>query len=452
MIMSADIKTVPVLMDGAAEFVRWFRAAAPYIHAFRGRTFVVACGEEVLHDGQIRALARDLNILAALGVRLVIAYDAQGGARLSVAARLRVSRPQPTDDRGLARVKKAVGTVRVEIEALLSMGPTRAAGGMVQVASGNFLGAKPMGVRGGVDFLHRGEVRRIDAAAIKKRLDHGDMVLLPPLGYAPNGEVFQLALEDVATQAAIALRADKLVFLIDSPGVNGSRGVLLRELNAPEAERVLEGRRKPAADVARYLPSAIQACRNGVSRAHLVSRHVDGALLLELFTHDGIGTMVTEEALERFRKADVRDVDVVLGLIEPLEREGVLVRRSRALLESEIERFFVLEHDASVVGCAALYPFSGARAAELACLVVHPDYRDAGRGAALLDFVIRAARRKGLRQLFVLTTRTAHWFLERGFVEARIQDLPGDRRSAYNYQRRSKIFVRRLNGERLQRA
>ncbi len=432
----------------SADFVQWFRSAAPYIYAFRGRTFVVAFGGEVVEDGKFVELVHDFNLLNSLGVRLVLVH----GARPQIEARLRergasiryVNGLRVTDRAALACVKEAAGSVRVDIEALLSMGLANSpmAGAEIRVASGNFVTAKPMGVRDGVDLEHTGEVRKIDAPGIKRRLDQGEIVLLSPVGYSPTGEVFNLTLEDVATSAAIALGAEKLVFLMDAPGVVGEGGGLMNALTALGAERFLRSGARPGEDVGLYLPCAVRACRSGVSRAHLISRHVDGALLLELFTHGGIGSMVTKDPVENLRQAGIDDVGGILALIEPLENDGVLVRRGRELLEMEIDRFAVLEHDGVIIGCAALYPFPQEDAAELACLAIREGYRSAGRGEMLLRHMEEQAGRQGVRRLFVLTTRTAHWFVERGFAEAGVEQLPKAKQGLYNYQRRSKVFMK----------
>lgn len=431
-------------------FVQWFRTATPYIHKFRGKTFVIAFGGEVVSEGQFVALAHDLNLLNSLGVRLVLVHGArpqieeeltERGAKILYVNGLRV-----TDEAALKCVKEAAGTVRVEVEALLSMGLANSpmAGADIRVGSGNFVTAKPMGVRNGVDLMHTGEVRKIDAVGILRRLDQNDIVLLSPLGYSPTGEVFNLSLEDVATATAIALDADKLIFLMNTSGLTGDDGELLRSLTTQEAESALVRPKGVMDDADFYLPCAVRACRNGVSRVHLISRHVDGALLQELFTHEGIGTMVAEDMLETLRPATINDVGGLLALIEPLESEGTLVRRSRELLEMEIDRFTVLEYDGLIIGCAALYPFPEERAAELACMAVNRDYRGAGRGEALLEYMQVEALRKGFGKLFVLTTRTAHWFVERGFIEAGVETLPKAKQGLYNYQRRSKVFVKKL--------
>lgn len=435
------------------DFVSLFRSVAPYIHAFGGSTFVIAFGGEVVDDGQFVALSHDLNLLASLEVRLVLVH----GSRPQIEKRLKRLKLTPkyvgglrvTDDEALEAVKEANGVIRVEIEALLSMGLVNSpmAGSDIRVASGNFVTAKPLGVREGVDLQHTGEVRKIDAQGIQKRLDDGEMVLLSPLGYSPTGEAFNLSLEDVAVSTAIALDAEKLIFLMDSTGVHNIRGELLREMTARKAQNLLNRARSPGAkgiseDEGYYLPAAIKACNHGVARTHLICRHSDGAILQELFTHNGIGTMITEEPLETLRQADIDDVGALLQLIEPLEAEGILVRRGRERLEMEIHHFYLMEHDNRVIGCAALYPFEAEKTAEFACLAIHPSYRGSGRGDRLFHFCEEQARERGFTSIFCLTTRTEHWFLERGFTESNIESLPPAKQQLYNLQRRSKVFVK----------
>ncbi len=429
-------------------FVRWFRDSTPYINAFRGRTFVITFGGELIAEQQFASFVHDIGLLNSLGVRLVLVH----GARPQIEERLKargvelqyVDGLRVTDAAALACVKEAAGTVRVEIEALLSMGLANSpmAGAHIRVASGNFVTAQPLGVRNGVDYQHTGEVRRVDAEAMQKQLNDGAVVVLSPLGYSPTGETFNLSAEDVATAAATYLRADKLIFLTDLKGVLDARRRLVRELTLAEAEQARQ--RKLPDELARSLGGALRACRAGVRRAHLISRHIDGALLLELFTRDGIGTLVTGEQFEGTRRAAIDDVGGVLELIEPLETDGTLVRRSRELLEMEIDQFVVTERDRTVIACAALYPFADEQVGELACMAVHRDYRKQGRGDDLLGFIERQARDMGIQRLFVLTTRTAHWFLERGFREADIKDLPIKKQAMYNYQRRSKVFIKAL--------
>jgi len=430
-------------------FVRWFRQAAPYVHAFRGRTFVIGLGGEVIAErARFVKLVHDLNLLAALGIRLVLVH----GARPQIEAGLREKRQRSryaaglriTDPASLTAVKQAAGVLRVEIEALLSQGLPNSpmAGAQIRVASGNYIAARPIGVVRGVDFQFTGLVRRVDGLGIARRLDAGEVVLIANLGYSPTGEVFNLAWEDVAEAVARTLKADKLLLYVEQLPT-GRRGQILSELTALEAETLLK-KDGLAAPTKSAIEHALRAVRGGVSRAHLVSRRADGATLLELFTHSGVGSMITADPVERLRPAKLEDVGGILALIEPLEADGTLVKRGRERLEREIGNFHVLEHDGTILGCAALYPFEGEKSAELACLAVVPEARDAGYGERLLHAIESQAKTMKLKRLFALTTRAQHWFVAQGFREDGVGVLPESRKALYNWKRGSKIFQKRL--------
>ena len=431
-------------------FVHLIRSAAPYVHAFRGRTFVIAFGGEVVADEQFLGVVHDLNLLHSLGIRLVVVHGCRPQVEAILSAQGIPSRyahgVRVTDADAMDCVLEAAGQVRSRIEALLSLGLANSpmAGARNRVSSGNYLTAKPMGVVGGVDMELTGEVRRIDSEAIAQRLDDGDIVLISPIGYSPTGEIFNLTVEEVATQVAVRLEAAKLIFLMDTDGVRNGRRQLVADLSTTDAEAMLARGAKLAADVRLYLPAAVRACNNGVKRAHLISRRLDGALLLELFTRDGVGTMVASTALAHLRSATIDDVGGILAIIGPLEEEGVLVRRSRERLEAEIERFVVAEYDNHIVGCAALYAFPDEKVGELAALAVEPDFRREGYGEALMREIEARAKKLKLAELFVLTTRTAHWFLERGYRSATIADLPQQKQALYNYQRKSLVYRKPL--------
>ena len=430
--------------------VNWFRATSPYNHAHRGKTFVVAFGGGAVAADDFAHLIHDIALLHGLGVRLVLVH----GARPQIEERLAlrgaaihyINGLRVTDDAALACVKDAAGAVRVEIEALLSMGLANSpmAGARIRVASGNFVTARPLGVRNGVDYCHTGVVRRVDADAIRQRLDNQAIALVPPLGYSPTGEVFNLSAADVAGAVAGALGADKLILLDEGRPLVSSKGGTVDALTPHEADALVARRKRLPAETGLLLRTAAEACRRGVKRAHVVSRQRDGALLEELFTRDGVGTLITSEPYEQLRTALIDDVAGILELLAPLEEAGVLVRRSRELLETEIHHFSVLDRDGMVVGCAGLYPFDKDGMGELACLVVHPDYRGAGRGDELLAAVEQQAREAGLTKIFALTTQTAHWFRERGFEPMAVQGLPMAKRRLYNYRRNSKVLAKVL--------
>jgi amino-acid N-acetyltransferase len=432
-----------------SDFVDWFRQSSPYIHAHRGKVFVLSFGGEALTDEGFADLVHDIALLNGLGIRLVLVPGArpqieQQLARRNAAMQV-VNGLRVTDEAALACVKEANGAVRVEIEALLSMGLANSpmAGVRIRVGSGNYVTAKPLGVIDGVDYQHTGEVRRVDAEALQQLLAGGAIALVPALGYSPTGEVFNLSAADVAGAVAAALGAHKLIFLTESKTAD-SRGRVISSMVPREVDRFLQRRKRISEEHARVLHNAASACRAGVNRVHILDRHHDGILLSELFTRDGAGTLITAEPYELTRTARIDDVGGILELIAPMEASGALVKRSRELLEQEIDQFTVVERDGAVIACAALYPFASEGLAELACVAVHPDYRGAARGDALLAHIEERARAAGLRGLFVLSTRTAHWFQERGFQKAAVERLPKRRRDLYNWRRGSKVFMKTL--------
>ena len=436
-------------------FVDWVRQATPYIHAHRGRTFVIAFGGEAVADPRFPDLIHDIALLHGLGVRLVLVH----GARPQIEERLGqrgielryVNGRRITDDAALICVKEAAGVARVEIEGLLSMGLANSpmAGVRIPVASGNFVTAKPIGVLDGVDYQHTGVVRRVDRQSLAQRLDAGAVALMPPLGYSPTGEVFNLSAADVGRSAAIALKADKLIFLIEEPGVCDASGALLSNVLSGEVEALLAAAAPTGValpeDLVQALRAGADACIHGVERVHLIDRHRDGALLRELYTRDGSGTLITGQPYEGMRPARIEDVNGILDLLRPMEERGVLVRRSRERLETEIDRFFLMERDGLVIACAALYPYPVQRSGELASVAVHEDYRNRGRGDRLLEHMEAIARTRGLARLFVLTTQTAHWFQERGFVPAAVDALPAEKQADYNLRRNSQVFIKDLS-------
>jgi amino-acid N-acetyltransferase len=320
----------------------------------------------------------------------------------------------------------------------------------VRVVSGNFLTARPVGIVDGVDFQHSGLVRRVDSGAIQMAIESGAVVLLSPFGFSPTGEAFNLSMEDVATSTAIALQADKLVFVGEVPGIRESRedpdSAIDTELSLAEAKRLLAA--LPAAsaptDPAFYLQHCVKACEGGVERSHILPFATDGAMLLEVFTHDGVGTMVVDEKLESLREATSDDVGGILQLIEPFEKDGTLVRRDRHEIERDINNYSVVEHDGIIFGCAALYPYPESRTAEMAALTVSPLAQGQGDGDRLLKRVEQRARAVGLDSIFVLTTRTMHWFIKRGFVQVDPDWLPEARKRKYNWDRRSQVLVKKL--------
>ena len=430
-------------------FVDWFRHCAPYIHAHRGRTFVIAFGGEAVADPEFHRLVHDLALLSSLGVRLIIVHGTrpqieerlrEAGIESEFHQGLRITRPE-----ALPCVKEAVGVTRVEIESKLSMSQPDSPmfGARVRVASGNFVTARPVGVREGVDHWYTGEVRKVDADGIRQRLDSGAVVLISNLGYSWTGDVFNLGVHEVASSVAEAIGADKLVCLTEADGFVGKDGNLVREIAPAAVEDLLKEHSNLPLDVQRWAWMAARACLGGVRRGHLLSRHINGGLLQELYTRDGVGTLIAVEAFEGMRVASARDLAGIIELIRPLEARGVLVPRSRERLEREIDHFVVLERDGMVIGCCALYGLDTG-SGEVSCFAIHPDYRKGGQGDSLLNFIERKAASQGLYKLFVLTTHTGHWFMERGYEMSEPEALPVERRSLYNPARNSKVLLKQL--------
>ena len=440
-------------------FVPWFRSVAPYIHKFRHQTFVVGLTGEAIAAGKLHSIAQDLAMIKAMGVKIVLVH----GFRPQVNEQLQAKGHQAkyshgiriTDSVALDCAQEAAGQLRFEIEAAFSQGlpNTPMAGSTVRVISGNFVTSRPVGIVDGVDFEHSGLVRKVDVAGIQRALDMDALVLLSPFGFSPTGEAFNLSMEEVATSVAIALKADKLLFLSEVPGIRtdpeapeGEDNPIDTELPLAQAKQLL-ARVPPSqrpTDTAFYLQHCVKACQGGVERSHIIPFAVDGALLLEIYVHDGIGTMVVDEKLEELREATADDVGGILQLIEPFEKDGTLVKRDRTEIERDIANYTIIEHDGVIFGCAALYPYPEKRTAEMAAVTVSPQSQGTGDGEKLLKRIEQRARNLGLESIFVLTTRTMHWFIKRGFVVVDPEWLPDARKRKYNWDRRSQVLVKKL--------
>ena len=442
------------MKERSTELVQGFRHSVPYINTHRGKTFVIMLGGEAIEHENFANIVNDIGLLHSLGIRLVVVY----GARPQIDSNLNEHHHEPvyhkhtrvTDSRTLELVKQAAGQLQLDITARLSMSlnNTPLQGAHINVVSGNFIIAQPLGVDDGVDYCHSGRIRRIDEEAIHRQLDNGAIVLMGPVAVSVTGESFNLTSEEVATQLAIKLKAEKLIGFCSSQGVIDEDGSIMSELLPNEAQtriEKLEASGDYNSGTVRFLRGAVKACRSGVGRSHLISYQEDGALVQELFSRDGIGTQIVMESAEQIRRANINDIGGILELIRPLEQQGILVRRSREQLEREIDQFTIIERDNLTIACAALYPFPEERIGEMACVAVHPDYRSSSRGEALPKRVAAQARQMGLEKLFVLTTRSIHWFQERGFTPAEVDVLPLQKQELYNYQRRSKILLADLS-------
>jgi amino-acid N-acetyltransferase len=435
------------------QYVNWFRHSSPYINAYRGKVFVIMLpGEAIAHDNFYN-IAHDITLLNSLGVKLVLVHGArpqideamaEAGLDIKFHKGVRI-----TDSHSLPIIKSATGSLRINIESIFSMGLINSPmhGADISITSGNFIIAKPYGVHEGVDLSHTGQVRKVNHEAIHKQLAGGHIVLISSLGYSPTGEIFNLSVEDVAAATAIALNADKLLIFGSESGILDQDGEPISKLSADEAQALINEKLGDNGIIddleLKNLQLSVKVCRATVKRSQVISYEEDGALLTELFTRDGAGTLITQESYEQLRTATIDDVGGILELIEPLEEAGILVHRSRELLENEISQFTVVVREGAIIGCGALYPLDEQNA-ELACMATHEEYRNHGRGQLILERIEQNARKIGINRLFVLTTKTPHWFVERGFQPSNVESLPERKKQLYNYQRNSKVFEKTL--------
>ena len=436
-------------------FVSGLRDAVPYINTHRGRCFVIQVSGEIIASQQIKSLIHDLGLLDSLGIKLVLVH----GARPQIEQRLATAGLQIQYQHGMIIttadmipvIKEAVGASRIEIEALLSstIVNSRVFRKRPRVVCGNFISACPVGIIEGVNYHYTGRVRRVDTEAIEDRLNSTSIVLVSPLGYSPEGEIFNLHTEDLATTLAIELKAAKLIFINNATStyqsvIPAEEG---REFKLNKAQTLLHQLRRnttiDALDIA-PLQYAVHACRNGVERTHLLNYKVDGTILLELFTRDGVGIMINADDYDVIRSAIVEDTNTILNLIEPLEKSGKLIPRSQKNIALEIADYLVIERDGAIIGCAAAHVFEAEKITELACLAVHKEYRCHRRGQQLLRAIESRARQKGSQKLLVLTTQTEHWFIEHGFKIAAMSDLPAAKTPVYDRKRRAKILIKSL--------
>ena len=436
----------------STELVQWFRQSTPYVNMHRGKTFVIMLDGDAIAGTNFINIISDISLLHSLGIKLIIVF----GARVQINTLLAQHGIEPiyhknirvTDPRTLELVKQAVGKLNYDITARLTLRLPHSP--ILNVVSSNFILAQPIGVDDGVDYMLSGKIRRIEVENIKQQLERDAIVLISPIAPSVTGETFNLPFEEIATQVAIKLKAEKLIGFCDTQGILDNDRHTLSDLAPQQAiihlEKLIEDNQYHSSQ-ARFLQAAIEVCRSGVKRSHLISYEEDGSLLQELFTRDGVGTQLSMENSEDVRIATIQDIPGLLELIRPLEQQGMLVKRSREQLEMDIANYTIIDRDGVIIACAALNVYAQEKMAEMACVAVHPDYRNSSRGDILLEEIQKRAKQQNIEKLFVLTTRTVHWFQERGFHLADVTDLPQDKREHYNYARRSKILVKSLKEE-----
>ncbi|CAL4324617.1 Amino-acid acetyltransferase [Buchnera aphidicola (Eriosoma lanigerum)] len=434
----------------STELVQGFRHIVPYINIHRGKIFVIMLGGEAIKHENFSEIINDIGLLHSLGINLIVVYGASpqinGNLYKSNMKSVYHKYTRVTDIHSLECIKQEAGRLQLEITARLSMSlsNTPLQGADISVVSGNFIISQPLGIDDGVDYCHSGRVRRINKRAIYNQLSNRSIVLIGPVAASVTGECFNLTSEDIATQLAIQLNAEKMIGFCSEQGVLDNNSCIISELFPNEAKEIIlnfEERNDFFSSTVRFLRGAIEACQKGVKRSHLISYKENGALLQELFSRDGIGTQIVMESTEKIRSATIHDIRGILELIRPLEKKGILIRRSRKQIEVEIDKFTIIQQDNLIIGCVALYPFQKEQIGEMACLVVHPDYRSSSRGEILLKKIIYKAKKLNLNKIFVLTIKSVHWFQERGFSPVDINLLPESKKKIYNHQRKSKILM-----------
>ena len=427
------------------DHIKWFRDSSPYIDAHRDKTFVVCIASDALQSENFPNVICDIALLDSLGAKVVVVFGGDHKVKAVLEANgsnwLQAGGRRITNAIQIETVTSVLGQMYADLSARFSASTPEspAKRRAITTSTGNFIRAKPLGIKNGVDHQLSGLVRNINEAAIRHQLSDGSIVLIPSIGYSPSGETFHLDVDVVAREVACALTADKLIFMTEHIGLKDIIGNLISEIDLSDT-RTGDVSLEPLPE--KLLDHCDQACRKGVARCHIISFATDGALLEELFTRDGCGTQIIGNSYEQIRTASIEDVPGILKLIAPLEESGGLVKRSRELLESEIQQFVVIERDGLLISCAALYRYD--TSGELACLVTHPDYRNSDRGDRLLDAIEKTARANQLVDLFVLTTQSAHWFTERGFRESSREALPEGKKEFYNDQRSSTVLRKAL--------
>ncbi|WP_343153442.1 amino-acid N-acetyltransferase [Buchnera aphidicola (Mindarus keteleerifoliae)] len=428
--------------------VEEFRHSVPYINAHRGKIFVILLSGEAIKHKNFIHIINDIGLLHSLGIRLVVVYDATPQIKKRLISNnidfFYHKDILVTNAEVLKLIKEEIGKLQLDITALLSMSLTNtpSQGANINVVSGNFVISQPLGVDNGVDYCHTGRVRKINKEYIKSQLENRSIVLIGPISVSITGESFNLISEEIAAEISVKLKAEKVIGFSSSQGIINKNGKFFSELFPSEVKKMISIKRKCSfsASIIRFLKSSIKSCTEGVRRCHLISYKKNGSLLQELFSRDGIGTQIVMESSEKIRKATINDIGGILKLIRPLEEKKILVRRSREQLEVEIDKFTVIVRDELTIACAALYPFQDEKIGEMACVVVHPDYRKSSRGEKLLQIIQKEAKKLDLKKIFVLTTYSIHWFQEKGFLLADINSLPESKKKMYNYQRGSKVL------------
>lgn len=424
-------------LDSSA-FIQAFRQSSPYINAHRKKTAVIFVSDQALASEYLTRVVYDIALLNSLGMRTVVVLGtrrilSQALEDNGIANSLHQGR-RITSAKALQLAKQITGQYRFDLEAKFSnaLPNTPMHGANMQVLSGNFVMAKPLGIIDGVDYQFSASVRKVNHQALQNLLDNDAIILLSNIAYGATGECFNVRAEEVAIATAKALQAEKFIIY----GSDQELQDLPRELQLAQAKGLA------ANTASENFACLVEACEAGIDRSHLISFEQDGALLAELFTTNGSGTLLSKSAFESIRKACLQDIGAITHLLAPMAANGQLIKRDQEQLEQHIDYFYVTERDQNIIACAALVPFD--TMAEIASVATDPAFQGDNKASQLLAFLQNKAKQQGFKKVFVLTTQSAHFFLRQGFSPIEISLLPKAKQQTLDKNRGSKAYSKEL--------
>ncbi len=430
--------------------VSLLRQVSPYFLQHRDSLFVIHIEGDAIEHSSFQNLAKDLMLLSAVGIKIIVIF----GAENQISSRLSKNKVVPQlikgevifDSACMVHVREIIGSMRFSIESCFSYvrdGTPMRMGAATKITSGNFVAGKSRGIVEGTDMLFSGEIRSLDDDGMRGRLAEGEIVLIPPVGFAPSGELFNLDSLTLALEISTKLKSSKLIFVSKEKGVLHGDDIV-RQISVAQAESEKSDRQLPG-KLKDLLATGVRACRDGVGRVHFISYLIDGTILRELFTRDGVGTMMSDTPFDNLRAANQTDIVEILELIKPMQEQGLLLSRTYENLLEDLKDFIVIIREGTVVAAAALHQYEEFSQGEVACVAVHRDYRGDEFGDMLLSELELRAEKNKVNKLFVLTTQAVDWFKERGYVLGNKEDLPQARLDSYSDIRNSAILVKTIN-------
>jgi amino-acid N-acetyltransferase len=419
------------------------RGILQYIPRFREKVFILALDGAVVTDENFSNLLLDVAVLRSLNIRVVMVHGAAAQIK-ALASEQGITASNLdgagiTDDATLKLALTAANRLTHEILEGLSANDLRA-------VTTNAVIAHPLGILNGVDHLFTGKVERIDVDMLQKLLDNGMIPVVPPLGFDGDGRTYRVNSDGVALALAEALKAAKLIYITTTDGIKVGDQII-RQMLVAELETVLAMQKTAIApDVLSKATHAVAACKAGVPRVHIINGKVDEGLLAEVFSNEGIGTLIYANEYQQIRRALKKDVRAILNLTKASVASTELVKRTRATIEKQLADYFLFEIDKNPVACIALHVYSEHKKGELACLYVSPSHENQGIGRKLIQFIETKARELDLNELIALSTQAFTYFQSKGgFVEGSPDDLPPARREKYDQSgRNSKVLVKKL--------